>query len=111
METVVRAFNRIMVVVVGALLLFTAIALTTNDTDEFAPVPSGGERTTYCLDDEFYIADGLCGSYDTLSDAPACETEDQTTDCFWDATTHGNGQGRSFAVIQGHTVYLDELEG
>ena len=46
---------------------------------------------------------------DTLTDAPACVTEDQVTDCFWDATKHGNGTGRSFAVDNGEVIYLDEL--
>lgn len=27
-----------------------------------------------------------------------CQTEDQTTPCYWDATTHGNGLGQSFIV-------------
>lgn len=34
-----------------------------------------------------------------------CVTEDQTTDCYWDAKTRGNGQGTSFVVVDG-TVYL-----
>jgi len=29
---------------------------------------------------------------------PACETEDQITDCYWDAAQHGGGEGLSFEV-------------
>lgn len=36
-----------------------------------------------------------------------CETEDQSTPCYWDASTRGNGQGRSFIVTTtGRTVYV-----
>lgn len=34
----------------------------------------------------------------------ACEQED-SENCFWDATTRGNGQGRSFINIRGHIFY------
>lgn len=44
---------------------------------------------------------------DTLTDAPACLTEDQVSDCYWDAAKHGNGEGRSFAVDNGEVIYLD----
>jgi len=33
-----------------------------------------------------------------------CVTED-STNCFWDATIHGNGLGRSFYDIDGEVVY------
>lgn len=36
---------------------------------------------------------------------PACVTED-SDNCHWDATTQGNGTGRSFTVIDG-TVYYN----
>lgn len=39
---------------------------------------------------------------DTLS---ACQTEDQTSDCYWDATVQGNGQGQSFTVQDGEVIY------
>jgi hypothetical protein len=35
---------------------------------------------------------------------PPCQTEDQTTACYWDATTHGNGLGQSFIVTDSGTV-------
>ena len=40
---------------------------------------------------------------------PACATED-STDCYWDATTQGNGTGTSFIDIDGvqHTVTVPE---
>lgn len=36
----------------------------------------------------------------------ACATED-STNCFWDATQHGNKQGRSFIDLFGYTIYAD----
>lgn len=36
---------------------------------------------------------------------PACPTED-STNCGWDATTHGNGTGHSFITIGTATIYL-----
>lgn len=36
---------------------------------------------------------------------PACETED-SDNCWWDATEHGNGAGLSFVVIEGEVTYL-----
>lgn len=35
----------------------------------------------------------------------ACPTED-STDCYWDATAHGNGEGRSFIDLGGVPYYL-----
>lgn len=40
---------------------------------------------------------------------PACTSEDQTSDCFWDAQTNGNHEGRSFYVLDGRTIYLDPV--
>ncbi|USH44460.1 membrane protein [Microbacterium phage Cassita] len=36
---------------------------------------------------------------------PACSTED-STNCYWDATTHGNGLGQSFLDINGTAYYF-----
>ena len=36
---------------------------------------------------------------------PACATED-SDNCFWDAETMGNGEGRSFIVVDGVVDYL-----
>lgn len=38
---------------------------------------------------------------------PACETEDQVTDCYWDAETRENGRGMSFEVRGGVVYYSD----
>ena len=38
---------------------------------------------------------------------PPCPTED-SDNCIWDATTHGNGQGRSFISLNGTTYYLED---
>lgn len=52
------------------------------------------------------------GIRDTPKDAdykatlPACSTED-STNCVWDARIHGNGEGRSFVDLNGHTYYLE----
>lgn len=35
---------------------------------------------------------------------PACATED-SDNCYWDAEEQGNGQGRSFTVIDGVVTY------
>lgn len=39
-----------------------------------------------------------------------CPTED-STDCVWDATTHGNGHGQSFIDLNGTAYTLDVPEG
>ena len=42
---------------------------------------------------------------------PSCPTED-STGCFWDASTRGNGQGESFYTdAKGNTYYLPTAEG
>lgn len=41
---------------------------------------------------------------------PECATED-SINCFWDATTQGNGSGTSFATYQGHTLTYTVPEG
>lgn len=43
---------------------------------------------------------------DTHSPLPACATEDAAGPCIWDATTQGNGHGRSFIVIDNEVTYL-----
>lgn len=41
---------------------------------------------------------------------PACATED-STGCYWDAATQGNGQGESFYTdAEGNTYYLPTAE-
>ena len=35
---------------------------------------------------------------------PPCPTED-STNCYWDASTHGNGQGISFIDLKGDLYY------
>jgi hypothetical protein len=36
----------------------------------------------------------------------SCTNED-STNCIWDARIHGNGEGRSFIDYGGHTYYLE----
>lgn len=36
---------------------------------------------------------------------PPCATEDSST-CYWDASTHGNGTGSSFIDVGGDVYYL-----
>lgn len=39
---------------------------------------------------------------------PSCQTED-STGCYWDASTQGNGQGTSFvAITDDFIIYLGE---
>lgn len=39
---------------------------------------------------------------------PACPTED-STGCYWDASTQGNGNGRSFvAITDDFIIYIGE---
>lgn len=38
---------------------------------------------------------------------PTCTTED-STNCVWDARIHGNGEGRSFVDLNGHTYFLEK---
>lgn len=45
----------------------------------------------------------------TLADThtlPACATEDAAGPCYWDADTQGNGEGRSFVVVNDEVTYL-----
>ncbi|MFY1688151.1 hypothetical protein [Plantactinospora sp. WMMB782] len=37
-----------------------------------------------------------------------CATEDQETDCRWDAASQGNGRGRSFVRLAGETHYEED---
>lgn len=37
---------------------------------------------------------------------PACGSED-STNCHWDATAHGNGAGVSFIDLGGYAYYLE----
>ena len=49
----------------------------------------------------------LINPTDTTMKYDPCETEDQTTPCYWDAKTMGNGIGKSFIVTEsGKTVYV-----
>lgn len=40
------------------------------------------------------------------ADLPPCEVED-ADNCYWDAATMGNGEGRSFVTIDGETTYTE----
>lgn len=60
------------------------------------------------------LAGAAIGSLFTLAAIPQdrpvvtltpCATED-STNCYWDATTHGNGQGRSFIDVDGTAYFL-----
>jgi hypothetical protein len=45
---------------------------------------------------------------DTFASLP-CVTEDAPGPCYWDASTHGNGEGRSFTIdTLGRIHYWDE---
>ncbi len=39
-----------------------------------------------------------------VASLPACESDD-STDCYWDARTRGNGEGRSFVDLGGAIFY------
>jgi len=39
---------------------------------------------------------------------PACATEDDPGDCYWDANRRGNEQGSSFIHWQGNYYLLDD---
>lgn len=43
---------------------------------------------------------------DTAATLAACTYED-SENCFWDATTSGNREGRSFANVNGTVYYVD----
>lgn len=45
-----------------------------------------------------------------VSTLAPCTTEDDPGPCYWDATRHGNGAGRSFVVMEDHVFYLPESE-
>jgi hypothetical protein len=42
-----------------------------------------------------------------LPDLPPCPTED-SDNCIWLASEHGNGEGHSFYTIMGETTYFTE---
>lgn len=49
----------------------------------------------------------LINPTDTTMKYEPCAEEDQTTPCYWDASTRGNGEGRSFIVTEsGKVVYV-----
>ena len=39
-----------------------------------------------------------------------CEREDSVGPCYWDATSRGNGEGRSFVVTDDGEVFYEEEE-
>ena len=85
--SIVRYTLGILGTAVGILFLLTGIALTNPAPDEAT----------------------VTWDIDTISDAPLCESETQTADCFWYGPGHGDGTSRTYAVVDGQTVYLDEL--
>lgn len=46
-------------------------------------------------------------AFHDITGVPACVTED-STDCFWNAKLHGNGQGQSFINIEGESYFLED---
>lgn len=42
-----------------------------------------------------------------LPSLPPCPTED-SDNCIWHASEHGNGEGHSFYTIMGETTYFEE---
>jgi len=44
-----------------------------------------------------------------VSSLSPCATED-SRDCYWLASEHGNRSGRSFIDVGGETIYLDGLD-
>lgn len=49
-------------------------------------------------------AGAASGSSDDLT-LPRCESEDQLSNCYWDASEQGNGKGTDFVVIDGVVFY------
>ena len=72
-----------------------------NDTDAFITLV-----TAFCAAVIAVALLGAPGGQPTPS-LPPCPTED-SDNCIWDATTHGNGQGRSFISLDGTTYYLED---
>lgn len=48
------------------------------------------------------VAHASTSPYATVK-ASACQTEDQTSPCYWDASKHGNKKGLSFYVMPNHS--------
>lgn len=89
----------------GILLVFLFVGWLTLMvvTEEEAPIPSGNPPAVEvqpCTD--YHAENRLICKGELL---PPCPTED-STDCYWDARAHGNGQGRSFYSINDQTVFL-----
>lgn len=59
----------------------------------------------------FPVAPEYLSTFTSLSSSlPACTYESGNvdgSDCYWNASTRGNGVGKSFAIINGKTVYDD----
>lgn len=51
------------------------------------------------------IAATLFALNSALHPLAPCATED-STDCYWDASQHGNGQGESFIDVDGTAYYF-----
>jgi hypothetical protein len=86
----------------AAALIFTVGACLPDEDDPYNGVPQ-------CTD---AIADagGICHgepipNHPTITLIP-CPTED-SADCYWNAATMGNGQGRSFVNIDGNYYYQE----
>lgn len=54
----------------------------------------------------FILASTGSFAADNEATLPPCEAED-STNCFWDATTRGNGKGQSFIDVDGTRVSLE----
>lgn len=49
-------------------------------------------------------------TYAQEHNVPACAHEDSVGPCYWDATTRGNGKGRSFIVTDDNEIFFDYTE-
>lgn len=62
-----------------------------------------------CLPDEPAEQPAQVGTSEyPVYNLPACIQEDDTQNCYWDASVRGNGQGQSFVVLNGVVYYAEQ---
>lgn len=66
-----------------------------------APTVTPDDRSAAAIELPASLTETLQAADETI---PPCETED-SNNCYWDAETRGNGQGRSFITWDGVTYY------
>jgi len=96
--------NTQMKIVGATAVIAAALVIAPKPAADVSHIVPANETLT-CYSNE--SACDLINPTDTTMQYYPCVEEDDTTPCYWDAKTRGNGQGKSFIVTEsGKTVYV-----